>query len=47
VVDNSQHRQLPPPTPWYERWGFLIALALASLFGAYVCAVVMFSLERQ
>lgn len=44
AVDNTQHREMPLPTPWYERWGFLIALGLAALFGAYAYALAMFSL---
>jgi len=45
AVDNTQHRQIPWPTPWYERWFVLIALAGAALFGAYVAALLMFSLS--
>jgi hypothetical protein len=46
IVDNTDHRQIPYPQPWYERWMFLLAAAGAALFGAYVAAVLLFSLER-
>ncbi len=43
VVDNSERRQIPLPTPWYERFAWLGCLALAALFGAYAVAVLMLS----
>ena len=45
AVDNTKRRQMPLPTPWYERWFFMVALAAAALFGAWIYAAAMFSLS--
>ena len=45
AVDNTEHRQMPLPVPWYERWFYLGALAMAALFGAYCMALILFSVE--
>jgi hypothetical protein len=46
AVDNTQRRQIPMPTPWYERWHWLIFLALLSLGASWFVSVVALALER-
>lgn len=46
AVDNTEHRQSPLPQPWYDRPLFMVALVVAALIGAWMYAVLMFSLER-
>jgi hypothetical protein len=46
AVDNTQHRQLPLPEPWYERWFFLVGLAFAAFIGAWLVSVALLGLER-
>jgi len=43
AVDNTEHRQLPFPTPWYERGLYLAALVVAVVAGMYIYAVLMLS----
>ena len=38
AVDNTVTRQMPLPTPWFERWVFLAALVVASIFGSFLAA---------
>lgn len=45
AVDNTHARQIPLPTPWYERWFYLGMLTMAALFGSYCAALILFSFE--
>lgn len=46
AVDNTDHRHIPLPQPWYERPLFMVALIVAAFSGAWAYAILMFSLER-
>jgi hypothetical protein len=46
AVDNTHHRQIPLPQPWYERPLYMLALVAAVLMATWFYAAVMFSLER-